>query len=308
MLFGSFAWAATVTLGGLPDTAGRVVPTYVTLWQSQIRSWGVGPKWFEAAAEALGEFGHVVTSVNWDDIERVEGVFDMAPAVSIAKAICGAGLKAILVLDAWKPPAWVLAQHPDAHITGGGPLGHPCNSKSSGPSYAHPAVRALTLRFFERVAAAFPAGAGQQCVVALSPNLNNELEARYVQECDIFTDYNPHALHRYRSWLRAQNEDAKYWTSRWGSIPPNQRVDPAAGHVTKWNTIAPPRVWGESGAQPATSLAFWDWMRFREVENAGLLREACDGFYTSSGRTRGCFLHFGEVFSSIDAINGAQAR
>ena len=50
-----------------------------------------------------------------------------------------------------------------------------------------------------------------------------------------------------------------------------------------------------------TSLAYWDWQRFREVNLMRAYRTACDRVVAFGGH--GCFLHFGEFFSSVDAIN-----
>lgn len=210
----------------------------------------------------------------------------------------------MVVLDAYRAPKWLLERYPDAKAVGSGPLGHPCNHRLRGfTALSHAQALALALRFMTTTVADLTTNFGRDSVHAFQPNFNNELEARYVQECDIFTDYSNTTIAAYRRWLSMQHADVSYWGRRWGL----QRE--AAGGLLwsqkeqdwTWSTIMPPNVFGAtqmsvgdsfpitgprmSGlhknhsarqangpSKPVTSLAYWDWLKFRDVTVAHAIR------------------------------------
>ena len=317
------------------------VASYVTLWKDQIAPWGLDPEANPGALNAwLGEVraagvSHVMISVSWTDVEPDEGRFTLTPVRKLVGKIVQANLQVMMVLDAYRAPSWLYKRYPDARPLGGGPPGHPCNGRIGGfHAFAHTEAFALALRFVSRVVEDVVNGMGPSAVQSFQPNFNNELEARYAQECDIFLDYSNTTIKAYREWLRDQNNDASYWLRRWGL-----QLSPKGGLLWskdtqrwQWHTITPPNVYGDTlqaigdpkpvteprvpsaaGANrqlhkldqhdhhPVTSLAYWDWQRFREVNLMRAYRTACDRVVAFGGH--GCFLHFGEFFSSVDAIN-----
>ena len=312
--------ALACSLGGHADPQERApLMSYVTLWDAQIAEWGFDKeparlhRWLGDVRKA--GIGHLVISVTWKDLEPDEGRFDFAAANRLVADICEADLRAVVVLDASGAraagdlaPAWLsekLGQESSQRL-GGGPDGNACNLRETGPSFANPDVLALAQRFFRATVSELTSKARSGCIRSFSPNFNNELEARYIQHCDIFQDYNEHALDSYREWLLDQNGDASFWASRWDVKQPQsfwasmwgKKQQSKAGRSDE--LPPPPKVWGFS-SETATDLAFWDWMRFREVLLARILGSSCDVIVDAGGG--GCFLHFGEFFTTIDAIN-----
>ena len=286
---------------------GDAVMSYLTLWDAQLAQWGFD-KDPARLARWLGDvrksgIGHMVVSVPWARSEPRDGDFDFASAHALVGAVCDAGLRAVVVLDASggnaqqnPPPAWLGAKLGEEAYrrVGGGPPGEACNLRGTGPSIGSAAVLDLAVRFFEAAVGALSARHG--CIRSFSPNFNNELEARYIQHCDIFQDYNDGALAQYRAWLLEQSGgDAAFWTARWDA----SGRSPGAGRLAP-GSLAPPRVWGWTSTA-ATALDYWDWLRFREVLLARAFTRACDAMVAAGAR--GCFLHFGELFTTIDAIN-----
>jgi len=310
--------------------------TYVTLWKDQMKPWGLDP---DANPDALSAWldqargagvSHVMISASWADVEPKEGAFDLAPLLRLIGKIGQKGLLSMVVLDAFRGPQWLFERHPDARPLGGGPPEHPCNKRIRGfTTFAHTEAFAYALRFVSTTVQEINSALGPSAVHSFQPNFNNELEARYTQECDIFLDYSPTTIAAYRQWLRAQNSDASYWSRRWGTQrgPKSGLLWSEEEQDWRWDTIKPPNVFGDTTQsvglptpktqprtrqtmrtqtpddehQPVTSLAYWDWLRFREVQLSHAYRTACDRVVAHGGR--GCFLHFGEFFTSIDAIN-----
>jgi hypothetical protein len=323
------------------------VLTYATLWEDQISLWKLSERdaqqaWFRTVRDQ--GITNLMISVNWATIEQREGDFVLDGLKQRVGDIIEAELSPMIVLDAYRQPAWLFDKHPDARAVGGFPS-HSCNMRVGGfVDVSHPQAFGLALRFFETVvdhlAASFPPGS----IYGFQPNFNNELEARWPQMCDIFLSYSPAMIAGYRRWLRAQNPEVNYWNSRWG----HQR-GPAGGLLWEnqknwtWDMVMPPNIYGptdqalgrpsphrrqrklganltiaehkrrladgahKTTAEPITSLAYWDWLRFREVTLARGYARSCDLVrIVGGGVTRGgrCFLHFGEFFTTVDAING----
>ena len=64
-------------------------------------------------------------------------------------------------------------------------------------------IFALALRFFSVAVADAAAAFGPAAVRSWQTNFNNELEARYPQECDIFVDYS--------TQIRTPKAAAQWW-------------------------------------------------------------------------------------------------
>ena len=172
--------------------------TYVTLWKDQMKPWGLDP---DANPDALSAWldqargagvSHVMISASWADVEPKEGAFDLAPLLRLIGKIGQKGLLSMVVLDAFRGPQWLFERHPDARPLGGGPPEHPCNKRIRGfTTFAHTEAFAYALRFVSTTVQEINSALGPSAVHSFQPNFNNELEARYTQECDIFLDYSP---------------------------------------------------------------------------------------------------------------------
>lgn len=277
---------------------GRLIPasglaTYVTLWEPQIVQWNLNqPEELKTWLQLVREQGVdlLMFSVSWQSVEEQEGNYNFDSAFVRAQAALAAGLRVMVVLDAYRAPSWLFVKHPDARLVGGGPENHNCNMRLTGfASFSHAEAFGLALRFLEKSVVAFAARFPPGSVYGFQPVFNNELEARYPQECDIFQDYGPASLVAYREWLKGQNENVRYWTTRWHQ--PTSLT---------WEQIEPPRIWGSSPRDE--SIAYWDWLRFRQVTLVQGHAHACSVVRLHGAPMR-CFLHFGEFFSTIDAIN-----
>jgi hypothetical protein len=178
----------------------------------------------------------------------------------------------------------------------GGLEGHPCSSRLAGfLNVAHEPAFALALRFFSVAVADAAAAFGPATVRSWQPNFNNELEARYPQLCDIFVDYSTPTLQAYRRWLSGQNEDVQYWARRWRRPIANRSWEDARS----WR---PPTAFAKGHqSYPELGLDYWDWQRFRELNLVRTYSAACHAIVRSGGA--GCFLHFAEFFTSIDAMH-----
>ena len=125
-----------------------------------------------------------------------------------------------------------------------------------------------------------------------------------LQEYALFQDYSHAAVSAYRTWLKERNPDVSFWASRWkwnrrDNAGFNAFAQPIPEEAT-WQAVFPPAPF-RSRTQLGHELDAWDWLQFREESLAKEISRLCSAIFFISRRT--CFLHFGEFFSSVDAIN-----
>ena len=121
----------------------------------------------------------------------------------------------------------------------------------------------------------------------MSPTFNNEFETRYSQTFGMMRDYSNSSVAAYKSWQVGK-----------GLAPSNNE------------SIDPPSLPCSTGCDPIVDQDAWQWLAFRENFLASRYMELCK-IVKGSGRVRqndnlynpDCLLHFGEMFSSTDAIN-----
>lgn len=296
----------------LPAPTSESVQLYVTLWTHQVTDWGLDRDasyihWLGSLADARVNI--IMLSAEWRTIEKSRDVFVFTETdrlVGIAKDM---HFKLMVVLST-AAPEWALQEFAGARTLGGGPQGSACNAKNNMYlSDLDPGASQRTHVFFMATVRHLVETFGAETFLSFQPTWNNELETKVTQHCDVFWDYSQPTQVAYARWLLEQNPDRTYWHRRWFSSHPSdlqdQQYAPFPFSNASLPSLQPPRVWGKypngkSSFVGADRLAYWDWMRFRVIALAKTHTGACQTISAAGGL--GCFLHFGEWFSSIDAI------
>ncbi|PNW81738.1 hypothetical protein CHLRE_06g258226v5 [Chlamydomonas reinhardtii] len=226
----------------------------------------------------------VMFSLEWGWFEQAEGQLNWAHVDLLAGTACNSTkLKVAMIVDVLRAPGWLFRKWPHSRSFDAGGRNY------SHLSWFHAGANAVALDRLQQVATRLSGQFGS-CAVAIQPAYNNEYEAKFTQEYDAYQDYNPHGLDTFRGWLQRRQPDLAAINNRWGT------------KFSKWEEVAPPRLFAGAVMGPDDSARFWDWMRFRTEAGADVLNGACR---TVQAAGLQCFHHFPEFFSVLDAIYGA---
>ncbi|KAG2487833.1 hypothetical protein HYH03_013550 [Edaphochlamys debaryana] len=266
--------------------------TFATIWETELKAEHQvditkGLDKLKAALAALesAKIKTVMFSIGWNDMQPAENSTRIDYLDQLVGTVCSTTkLRVMMVVDLLRPPGWVRDRFPDSSP-----------SDASGRLYTghiswfHELGIKRGLAFLD-VVARHLAGTYSGCAVAIQPVYNNEYEAKYTQEYDLFQDYSPYAVAAFQTWLRSGIPTVAALNSRWGSA------------FGSWKDVRPPVLHAGARMGFDESASYWDWMRFREEWGADTFNRAC-AVVKAAGLQ--CYHHFPEFFSVLDAIYAA---
>ncbi|MFH0831021.1 MAG: beta-galactosidase, partial [Parcubacteria group bacterium] len=236
----------------------------------------------------------VVTDVPWQAIEKSEGTFDFSKVDPFMQHAADRDIKLIIALDAGilfgqdprqpsyqAAPKWLFDKYPEARSMDYDGDAYPVLS------FTHTQANAAFGRFIRTAVEHFTNTFGD-AVIAYSPNFNNQMETRYMQQQLKWQDYGPSARQAYAVFLRDTYKTIDALNSRWQtSFSDFAQV-----------SLDEPRQ-GQAGFDPKIEPSYIDLMRFRENAIVKAISSAAETVHQAGGQV---FVHFGEVITKVDAI------
>ncbi|KAI8470300.1 MAG: glycoside hydrolase superfamily [Monoraphidium minutum] len=289
-----------------PPPQRRLGQAFATLWASELAAGfnlsNTGPLPPQDARYDLGGtldtlkrqgIDIVFTSFRWADQEPSPTALDFRLQDFVQREVCARGLQLAVVMDAQQTPGWVLERFPEAALVDA------AGGRRHDVSFSHAGAGALAAAWQGAMLARM-ATVNAACVHSVQPSYNNEYETKYTQERDCFQDYSPAAGAAFRKHLAALNPDLSFWNARWAP-------DAAGGaNFSSWAAVRPLPFFqhGKHYDDSYKSNHYWDFQAWRHAALHAAHEAACA---RAAGRGFRCILHFGEFFSSNDAIYASGA-
>ena len=269
---------------------------YITLWLHQVHSW-FSKDAYQSTADKVKKFlleaknsgfTQIMFDLAWAWTEREfrgDVQIDTWNKKDVMCTACSLGLSLHVVISMRELPPWAKKKK----FFEIGSYGEGCKSKyrqTTGPSTAHPEVWQMAKEYVESATKLLVERYGE-CIISVSPTFSNEFETRYTQTFGLMRDYSNFSVAAYKSWQVEK-----------GLAPSNEE------------SIDPPGFPCTSNCYPIIEQAALQWLAFREDFLASRYIELCE--IVKRNRSVGqdyklyipnCLLHFGEMFSSTDAIN-----
>lgn len=281
-----------------PNRLEPVNHAYITLWLHQVHQWFAPDDHittaskvedFLIAAKKVG-FTQLMFDVSWAWTERdSEGdiQIDSYNKEDVMSEACKMGLSLHVLLTMREFPPWLeekASENKSMFDIGCSCLNFP--PLGTNPSIANKEVWKYATNFVSKTSHLLLKKYGR-CIESISPTFNNEFETRYTQTHNLMRDYSDQSIANYKQW---QFEKGLTSSLEESNSPPNF---PCA-----------------STCEPILDKNISNWLGFREEFLSERYIELCRIAKNSEARESdgklykpSCLLHFGEMFSSTDALN-----
>ena len=280
------------SLKSVPRTRDIMAHSYITLWLHQFHSWfGTEEADRRAGARQLildareAGFGAVMVNFPWAWTEReAPGQYDIHSfQKDWVQEVCQAGLKLHVVLTMTEFPPWVdLSVHED-YLEDTSKLCNPeaLEAPITEPSSGNPLVWRMMQDYVGNTTQLLTQSYGD-CLVSVSPNMNNEFETRYTQTHSLMRDYSSGVARSYQNWQQQFKELGIIET--------------------------PPNIWCGPHCEAITQKDQVEWMAFREdflVDRYTTLCRLAKNTAADAGHHEPlhCLLHMAEMLASTDHLH-----
>ena len=257
---------------------------YITIWENE---WD--PDNIDKFLTKISKFdiNTVVFDIRWGHHELSEGNFDFSHMHNICEKLVEYGFKLMPLISIFYCPDWVYDKYPDI-VEINESLGAR-GADHKGVSCAYEKSSQLALDFIDQCVGGLESY--RKHITAISVSWNNEHETKFTQTHNLFRPYEKPAQEKFRSFIQKKNDSVKYWNDRW-----HTSYDSISDIVLPKFSVDPPKQieqFKEMGQY------LFDCYAFRRSLLVSVYRGCCERIKSHRYKT---WLHFGEMFTSVDAI------
>lgn len=255
---------------------------YITIWENEYDLDGIDVLLSSAIDQNINT---IVIDIRWELHESSEGNFDFTSTHKMCQELINRGFNVMPLISIFYCPAWVYEKYPEVRE-----IDETLKSTGlQGFSIASDKSHELALIFIDKCISSLETF--RDSITAISVSWNNEHETKFTQTHDLFRPYEKPAQKKFRSFIRKKNNSIQYWNDRWHTS------------FSTFQNVILPSFRGTSTDQIEQFIKYgqylFDCYAFRNALLVNTYRKCCERIKSHKYKT---WLHFGEMFTCIDAI------